>query len=301
MNRSIFDSKSERLIYNRLKTYWSKYVDIFAQVPPSQVFGYNEIIQFTENEKVADFLHKTSFDFVVCELKTGIPILVVEFDGLSGGFSTDGNFYIKSLPNDDLYRKLKMETKLSICERYQIPMIVVSYNESDVLPESGDYISILDAIIGDSLEKHLHKKNYQKNIEILTEEYKNGGQESFEIKTIEIDTNYEQYNPVKQKIKEITKGFLIWPMQIIFPVEEHDWLTGRFSLQWEHKIFNGSLYTKKLITIDLKIRKVGVFNSDCIFLFNTIGEYCLARKTERELGNDMKKWQQKIDSVKFSK
>lgn len=301
MNRSIFDSKSERLIYNRLKTYWSKYVDIFVQVPPSQVIGYDKIIQFTDNEKVVDFLHKTSFDFVVCELKTGIPILAVEFDGLSGGFSTDGNFYIKSLPNDDLYRKLKMETKLSICERYQIPMIVVSYNESDVLPESGDYISILDAIIGDSLEKHIHKKNYKKNLEILTEEYENGGQESFEIKTIEIDTDYEQYNPVKQKIKEITKEFLVWPLQIIFPVEENEWLTGRFSLEWGHKIFNGSLYTKKLITIDLKIRKVGVFNSDCIFLFNTIGEYCLARKTERELGNDKKKWQQKINSTKFSK
>lgn len=194
-----------------------------------------------------------------------------------------------------------METKLTICERFNVPMVVVSYNESDVLPESGDYISILDAIIGDSLEKHLHKNNYNKNLQLLTEEYEYGGQESFEMKTIEIDTIYEQYNPIKQKIKEITKEFLVWPMQIVFPVQEDDWLVGRFDLDWGHTILNGSLSTKKLISIDLKIRKVGVFNSDCIFLFNTIGEYCLARKTERELGNDKKKWQYKIDSTKFSK
>jgi len=301
MNRSIFDSTSEKKIFSRLKTYWSKYVDIFTQIPVKSVIGYDQVKQFSNSDNALDFLLKTSFDFVICELGTGIPILVIEFDGLSGGFSAEGIYFIKDIPKNDSFRKLKMETKLTICERFNVPMIVVSYNESDVLPESGDHISILDAIIGDSLEKHLHKKNYRKNLELLTEEYQYGGQQSFEMKTIEIDTIYEQYNPIKQKIKQITKEFLVWPMQIVFPVQEDDWLVGRFDLDWGHTILNGSLSTKKLISIDLKIRKVGVFNSDCIFLFNTIGEYCLARNTERELGNDKKKWQYKIDSTKFSK
>ena len=49
-------------------------------------------------------------------------------------------------------------------------------------------------------------------------------------------------------------------------------------------------YQKVMMEIELKIRKVGVFESDNIFLFNTIGEYCLARKVEKELGSDSKKW-----------
>lgn len=95
MNRSIFDSASERKIFNRLKTYWNQYVDVFTQIPVKSVIGYNEVVKFSNSEKALDFLLKTSFDFVICELGTGIPILVIEFDGLSGGFSTDGFFSLK--------------------------------------------------------------------------------------------------------------------------------------------------------------------------------------------------------------
>jgi hypothetical protein len=50
-----------------------------------------------------------------------------------------------------------------------------------------------------------------------------------------------------------------------------------------------------------KIRKVGVFDSDCLFLFNTIGEYCLARKTEREIGTDKEKWKELIEKTDWTK
>lgn len=195
MEKSIFDSKSERTIFKRLKTIWNKYVDVFPQIPVRNLIEYDELKAFDENPKVVDYLLKTSFDFVVCELETGNPILVVEFDGLSGGFSQKGKFFIESTPDFDKYRKLKMETKLRLCSEFRIPMIVVSYNESNLLSESGDWISILDAIIGDAIEKRAHEKNYSKYIEMLSEAYEFGGQESVEMTTIEIEMINEQYNP----------------------------------------------------------------------------------------------------------
>lgn len=290
MIKSIFDSKSERTIFKRLKTIWSKYVDVFPQIPVRNVIEYHELEKFDKNPKVAEFLLKTSFDFVVCELETGNPILIIEFDGLGGGFSQDGKFFIESAPNKDPYRKLKMDTKLRVCSEFRIPMIVVSYNESNLLSESGDWISILDAIIGDAIEKRAHEKNYSKYMGMLSEAYEFGGQESVDLATIEIEMVNERYNPIKRKIREITSKFPRWSTQIVFPQEEEDWLIGKFKLTSGFKTEGKDFYQKKMMEIELKIRKVGVFKSDNIFLFNTIGEYCLARKVEKELGSDLKKW-----------
>lgn len=300
MKKSIFDSKAEKSIYKRLKTFWNKYVDVFPQIPVRNVIEYDEIVKFEKDVKT-NFLLKTSFDFVICELETGFPILVVEFDGLGGGFSQEGNFYMKTIPEIDPHRQLKMETKLKLCSKFQVPMIVVSYEESNLLSESGDWISILDVIIGDAIEKRHHEKNYSRYIEMLSEAYEFGGQESAELASIEIEIINEEYNPVKRKIKEITKKFPSWPMQIVFPQEQGDWLTGKFCLNYGFNTINGCLHSKKLLGLDLKIRKVGVFDSDCLFLFNTIGEYCLARKTEREIGYDKEKWKELIEKTEWTK
>lgn len=301
MKKSIFDSKSERTIFKRLKTIWSKYVDVFPQIPVRNVIEYDEIKAFNKNPKVVDYLLKTSFDFVVCELETGNPILVVEFDGLSGGFSQEGKFFIKSTPDFDKYRKLKMETKLRLCSEFRIPMIAVSYNESNLLSESGDWISILDAIIGDAIEKRAHEKNYSKYIEMLTEAYEFGGQESAEMTTIEIEMINEQYNPIKRKIRKLNSKFPISTTQIVFPKEEGNWLVGKFQLTSGFKTIGKDFYQKIMMEIELKIRKVGVFEDDCTFLFNTIGEYCLARKIERELGSDLKKWTELNKKTEWTK
>lgn len=301
MEKSIFDSKSERKIFKRLKTIWSKYVDVFPQIPVRNVIEYEKLKVFDKNPKVADYLLMTSFDFVVCELETGNPILVIEFDGLSGGFSQDGKFFIESTPNNDQYRKLKMDTKLRVCSEFRIPMIVVSYNESNILSESGDWISILDAIIGDAIEKRAHEKNYNKYIEMLTNAYEFGGKESAELATIEIDIINERYNPIKRKIREINSKFPISTTQIVFPKEEGDWLTGNFKLTSGLKTIGKDFYRKIMMQIELKIRKVGVFEDDYLFLFNTIGEYCLVRKIEKELGSDLKKWRELSENTKWTK
>jgi hypothetical protein len=178
MKKSIFDSNSEKNIFKRLKTLWSKYVDVFPQIPVKNIVDYNEIGTFDKNPKVRDFLLKTSFDFVVCELDTGIPILIIEFDGLSGGFSRAGSFFIGKELEYDKHRKLKLDAKLRLCEQFQIPAIVLSYEETNLLSESGDWITILDVIIADAIEKKYHEKNYADYVKILSEAYEFGGKEA---------------------------------------------------------------------------------------------------------------------------
>jgi len=300
MKKSIFDSKSEKEIFKRLKTLWSQYVDVFPQIPVRNVISYSELEKFDNNPKVKDYLLKTSFDFVVCELDTGIPILIIEFDGLSGGFSREGIFYLDNEPEYDQYRKLKMNTKLRLCSQFQIPMVVLSYEECNLLTDSGDYITILDVIIGDAVEKSYNQKNSKKYLKMISEAYEIGGKEAAEMAELEIDTINEMYNPIKRKIRKITEKFPRWPMQIVFPKEEDGYLQGSFSLKLGLKKIENSFHSKKLLEFNFKMRNVGVFDNDGIFLFNTIGEYCLARKVERELGFDGKKWQIRYDEAKWS-
>ncbi len=301
MKKSIFDSKSEKGIFKRLKTFWSRYVDIFPQIPVRNVVDYNELLKFDNNPSVRDFLLKTSFDFVVCELDTGIPILIIEFDGLSGGFSREGIFHIENEPKQDKYRKLKMDAKLRLCSQFQIPMIVLSYEEINLLTDSNDLITILDVIIGDAIEKNYHKKNYGEYIKMISEAYEFGGKEAAGMATIEIDTINEIYNPIKKKIRDLTRKFPRWPMQIVFPQEEDGYLKGTFSLKLGLKKIEDSFYSKKLLEFNFKMRNVGVYDSDGLFLFNTIGEYCLARKAEKELGFDGKEWQIRYNKTKWTK
>lgn len=96
IKRSIFDSKSEEKLYSRLKTFWSQHADIFPQLPPRNVFGYENIINSELNDRAKDYLLKTSFDFIVCDIINHAPLLVIEFDGLTSGFSREGIFYRKN-------------------------------------------------------------------------------------------------------------------------------------------------------------------------------------------------------------
>ena len=300
MKTSIFDSESEKRIYNRLKTVWSKYVDIFPQIPVRNVIEYNDLIKFGNNDKKTEFLLKTSFDFVVCELNNGKPILIIEFDGLSGGFSNEGKFYITHTDIIDQHRELKMSTKLKLCEYFNIPMVVVSYNESNLLSESGDWISILDVIIGDAIEKVRHFGESDNHLKILTEAFDYGGKESAEMALLEVEIMSELNNPIKRKIRDITSKFPRWPSQIVFPREEDNYLIGDFYFMCGFKMVDDKINIKKMMEFQLKMRKVGVLETDLISIFNTIGEYCMARKIEKELGTDSEKWKKALESAYWS-
>ena len=291
MEKSVFDSKAEEKLYKKLKTFWRKYVDVFPQLPPRNVFGYDAIKKSDFDYKAKDFLLKTNFDFVVCDIFTHRPLLVIEFDGLSKGFSREAEYFIKDQFPDDPFRELKMNTKLKACSEFNVPAIVVSYTECSLLEESEQMITILDAIIADAVEKGDHAKNYHKYVGMLTDAYEYGGQKSADDAIIEIELMSEQANPIKRKIREMTKEFPHWGTQFYFarPNDSGN-LNETFNLNLDIKTVEGVMYTKRLLSVDISMRQIGTFTHDPVFLLNTIGEYCLAMKTKKILGSDWQNW-----------
>ncbi|MFC4872090.1 DUF2726 domain-containing protein [Negadavirga shengliensis] len=303
MRKSVFDSKAEENLYKRLKSFWSRYVDVFPQLPPKNVFGYDAIKQLKFDEGAKDFLLQTNFDFVVCDTVTHAPLLVIEFDGLSGGFSREAEYFIKRPFDNDPYRELKMNTKLKACQYFNIPIIVVSYQEFTLLNESEQMINILDVIIAGAIEKGEHAKNYQKYVDMLTKAYEYGGQEGVDCVMVEIEMISEQANPIKKKIREITKKFPRWGTQFYFtrPDEEGN-LNETFNLDLDIKTIDGVMYTKRLLSVNISIRQVGTFAHDPVFILNTIGEYCLVMKTKKTLGYNWQNWalaRNKAEWVKY--
>lgn len=300
MSKSIFDSKSEQKIHTRLKTYWSKYVDVFPQTPVRNVIGYDRLQEIGESKKATSYLLTTSFDFVVCQLNSGIPILIIEFDGWENGFSINGKYILKEPSSQDIYRKLKMEAKLRVCQKVNVPMIVVSYPECELLKESEDQITILDAIIGDAIEKKVRGDNYRKHIEKLSNAWDFGGKEAAEITEMEIYLEVEGHNPVKRKIREITSKFPFWGQQVLFPQVIDNMIEGEFHLKAATHIESGNSCSQKIVTTKVSMRTTGVNTSDSIWLFNTIGEYCLCRKTEKILGYDSEKWSLALQNTEMT-
>ncbi|WP_374949351.1 DUF2726 domain-containing protein [Mucilaginibacter sp.] len=302
MRKSVFDSKEEEKLFKRLKTYWSKYLDVFPQLPPKNVFGYDEIMKSEMKPGAKEFLLKTSFDFVICDIQTHAPLLVIEFDGLSGGFSREAEYFTQRVVQIDPHRELKMNTKLQACRDFNIPAIVVSYQECWVLEESEQMINILDVIIADAIEKNDHAKNYGKYVDMLSEAYNYGGQESVDTTMIEIEMMSELANPIKRKILEVTKKFPRWGTQFYFTKpDDNGNLTETFHLDSGINTVDGVMYTKRLLSVNVSIRQAGAFTHDPVFLLNTIGEYCLAMKTKKHLGFEWKNWaeaSEKADWVK---
>ncbi|MFW6025710.1 MAG: DUF2726 domain-containing protein [Candidatus Woesearchaeota archaeon] len=294
MKKTIFDSNSEKIYYKRLFTRWNNYVNIYPQIPVRNVIGYNKLKKLCISDKAKKYLQETSFDYVVCD-KEYVPILVIEFDGIGGGFSKNGEYIPNFIPTDAPYRKLKLETKLKVCNLNSTPMVVVSFKECDFLKESQDLLSVIDVLIGEAIERNHYKNNYSKYNKCLSEAIEKGS-DALEAVEMEIDMMLDFANPVKRKIYKITKKFPFWVEQIIIPYENKDYISGTFRLISGLKLTPGKKQEKRLVSVNISIRNVG-FWDNMISVFNTIGEYCLAKKTYEELGTDQEKWRKRFDDA----
>ncbi len=300
MKRSIFDSNSEKRIFRKIDSRWSKYVEVYPQIPVKNVIGYNQVRSLDMPDKAKDYLLNTAFDFVVCELQTAIPILVIEFDGIEGGFSQDEQYISKATPINDPYRKLKMHRKLEACMFSMVPLVVLSFNECDFINQSNDKLMVVDAIIGQALECQYYNKNISEHTQKLSEALEFGGSEAAEMYSIEMDIMAEQMNPIKRKIKEITNKFPFWTHQIVFPRKKDDHVEGRFFLRSGIKTVKGKMKQKVLLFVDIAMREVNFIGCENWQIFNTIGEYCLVRKTEKIIGYDRASWECAIEEAQWT-
>jgi hypothetical protein len=145
LRKTVFDSLSERDLFQALRTTWSDRLNVFAQLPFSKILDF-EHSSLTPGER--DYLLKTNVDITVCT-KEHRPLLSLEFDGIGHGFSRRGE-YMQVVPTSDPYRKLKLDLKLRLAKEDQYPLFVISYDEKNPASPSTT-LTIVDGIIGQVL------------------------------------------------------------------------------------------------------------------------------------------------------
>lgn len=152
---SIFDSKKEVSIHKELLDKWSNKVGIHDHVPVRNVIDIIKVLGLKEQER--DFLFKSDFDYVLTEdNQYGKPFMIIEFDGLGYGYSSNGE-YVQLEQTEDAYRKLKLDCKIKVCEKLGIPIVVISYPE---IQKYNSSFSILDGIIGTVMADRDFERRY---------------------------------------------------------------------------------------------------------------------------------------------
>jgi len=144
INESIFHY-DEGQLYHHLKTRWEKYLNIYAHVPPQEIFNLSTL---NINQEEKEFLFKSSIDYTICN-KSDKPLMCIEFDGMCQGYSKNGK-YIQIISNDT--RRKKLDLKLRIAKEDNFPFYIVSYQEKNPISEN-IHLTILDGIIGRTIAK----------------------------------------------------------------------------------------------------------------------------------------------------
>lgn len=147
IKNTIFASRPEEKVFGALESRWSPQFRLYPSLPLSTLFKLEDD-DVTDKER--KYFYSTSIDYTLCD-SSNTPLLSIEFDGIGGGFSSNGVY----LPGDgyvNSMRKTKLDFKLKCAEKVDYPFFVVSYEEAESLDQD-DALMILDGIIGQVLAK----------------------------------------------------------------------------------------------------------------------------------------------------
>lgn len=143
---TIFGSGSERDLYTAISSRWADRFAVYPSLPFATLIELRAL-NLTNSER--EFLLKTNVDYTICTKRDGRPLLSIEFDGLSHGFSRLGR-YVQIHECDDPAREWKLDLKVRLATAASFPFVVVSYHEKNPIGE-GLQLSIVDGIIGQVL------------------------------------------------------------------------------------------------------------------------------------------------------
>lgn len=169
IRETVFDSASERRAFTALRGRWSESVDLYPQLPLAKIIDLDPVELETWQPSELRYFWATNIDYTVCERATGAPIMSIEFDGIGGGFSRDGQ-YVAKRPTSDRRRSWKLNFKLRLARTVSYPLIVVSFDEIDTLSEE-DETTILDGFMG----RLLVNRAFPKAVESLLAEATDSG------------------------------------------------------------------------------------------------------------------------------
>jgi len=300
MSASIFGSNAEQEVYLCLTSVWSKYVDIYPQIPVRRVLGYDNLQNLPLSPGAIDYLLKTEFDFVVCEKDTATAQLAIEFDGIGHGFSRNGEYISRVVPGNDPYRKLKLDAKLRACELSGVPLVVVSFPETDLLEESDSAITVLDAVIGEIRACIGTHQLIASHTEAFTEAYDEdptGEAAGYVLDALEFQSDLEN-NPIRRKTLEIFRKlpFSGVSMGFLRDREKEGYVGIRRSIIGGTHISENFSSKKVLLSTSIYIRDL----DGSVNLADCIAHYCLARKALREVGTDPAAWKKLLDETPWT-
>ncbi len=296
----LFDSKSEKRVFSAIQTRWSKYVNVYPHIPVRKALGYDNIKLLPIKDSAKEYLLRTEFDFVICDLDES-PIWAIEFDGLGHGFSRDGR-YIQIEEADDRYRQLKLDAKINSCELCCHPIVVVSYPETEPGFDPDSPVTVLDAIIGEVILSKKRQELVSQNIDELGEALaSNSSRELVYSHLDEIEVNAEQDNPIRRRITEMQAELPRLFGQHTQPLNDRPGYVGiRQSLIGGFEMSGNQCRQQVLVTYDAYVRTVNCSACSAFDLANLLAEYGLSRKAIRTVGGTMEAWRKLLIETPFT-
>jgi hypothetical protein len=233
-------------------------------------------------------LLKTEFDFIVCD-RSASPILAIEFDGLGHGFSRDGK-YVQLVETNDQHRQLKLDAKINACESCDLPIVIVSYPESEPTFDTDCPVTVLDAVIGEVLESRKHKELV--NLEQLGDAWQSDPSgETADCYLLEIEVTAGQGNPIRRMIKQIQTELPVSFGLHIHPLDDRPGYVGaRQSILGGIELSGNKWRQQVLLSYDAYIRGLNCVECDAFQLANLLAVYGLARKAIRTVGKSVEAW-----------
>ena len=125
ISKSIFDSNAEREAFLALESRWSPKVRPYPQLPLAKLIKLDKDDQLTPGQR--QYFFATNVDYTFC-VDGGQPLFSVEFDGIGGGYSSNGKYH-QARSTVDPYRRLKMDFKLRVSREVGYPLVVVSFDQ----------------------------------------------------------------------------------------------------------------------------------------------------------------------------
>ena len=302
MPESIFDSKAERKIYQRLKTVWSKYVDAYPQIPVRKVLGYDDLKRLPIRRGAIDYLLGAEFDFVVCEKDTDTPVLAIEFDGIGKGFSQGGRYVSRVAVVNDPHRKLKLDAKLRACELSGFPLVVVSFLETDLLEASENAITVLDGIIGEvratiGLQRLVASHNNLLGDALCRDP--SGLAADWIMSGLEVQSDFEN-NPLRRTAMEIGSRLPIWGIDMEFLRDREGYVGVRRSIVGGREFGSDCDKKQVLLAASVYMRPLNCIRCDAVTIADCIAEYCLATKARRDIGFELAAWRKLVQETPWT-
>lgn len=298
---SLFGSESERRAFSTVRTRWSRFLDVYPHIPVRNALGYDKVQNLSISDKGKEYLLKTEFDFVVCD-RSASAILAIEFDGLGHGFSRDGK-YIQLVETKDQYRQLKLDAKISACESCDLPIVIVSYPETEPSFDPDCPVTVLDAVIGEVLSGGKRQELVNSNLDQLGEALgSDPSGETADSYLLEIEVMAEQENPIRRRIKQMQTELPVSFGLHIHPLDDRPGYVGaRQSILGGLELSGQVSRQQVLLAFDAYVRTVNCSGCYAFDLANLLAEYGLARKAIRTVGKSKEAWQKLQEETPWTK